>query len=188
MNSSENVSSIILSGGKSSRYGEDKCDLLYNGDTFLNNQIKKLKEIGIDDIIASGYRGNNCKTKVVEDTILKGPLSGIYFGLQAINNDRAFVVSVDVPLLKNETIEKLIDYSFINDDDIVAVKHSDTIEPLVAIYKKELYKKIEDILNGDRYSIMRLFDISKVGFVEIDDNEQFLNVNYKEDYSKLIGN
>lgn len=188
MNKYSDISAIILSGGKSSRYGQDKCDLIFNGNTFLNNQIKKFSDIGIEDIVASGYHGKICDTQIVEDSILKGPLSGIYFGLKTIKNDKAFVVSVDVPLLETDTIKQIIDYSYDNDSDIIAVKHGESIEPLIAIYKKELYTKIDDILNGNNYSIMRLFDISKVDFIEIDKVEQFLNVNYKDDYNKLIGN
>ena len=188
VNKYNNISSIILSGGKSSRFGQDKCDLVYNGDTFLNNQIKRLKSIGICDIIACGYRGNNCIAQVVDDSILKGPLSGIYFGLKTIKNDRAFVVSVDVPLLENNTILKLIECSYSVDNDIVVARHSGKVEPLIAIYKKTVYTKVYDILQGDKYSIMRLFDVSKVVFVDIDDDEQFLNVNYKDDYNKLMNN
>ena len=153
---------------------------------FLNHKINKIRYIGINDIVACGYHGNKCDTRVVEDNILKGPLSGLYFGLKAINNDRAFVVSVDVPLIKPETIKKLIDCSFNNNCDIAAVKHNGNIEPLVAIYKKDLYIYIEKLLSGDNYSMMRLLDNSKTSYVEIDEDEQFLNVNYKDDYEKLI--
>ena len=188
MNDNSIISAIVLSGGKSSRYGEDKCDLLYKGETFLNHQINKIRNIGINDIIACGYHGDICDTKVVADNILKGPLSGLYFGLKAIKNDRAFVVSVDVPLIKLETIQKLIDCSLNIDSDIAAVKHNGNIEPLVAIYKKDLYNNIERLLTGDNYSMMRLLDNSKTSYVEIDEDAQFLNVNYKDDYNKLIGN
>ena len=187
MNKYSDISAIILSGGKSSRYGQDKCDLLFDGNTFLNNQINKFRDIGIVDIIACGYRGEKCDTKVVEDSILKGPLSGIYFGLKATKNDKAFVVSVDLPLLQKDTIKQIIDYSYTSNSDIVAVKHEERIEPLIAIYKKDLCSKIYELLNGDNYSLMGLFDLCKVDFVEMDKKEQFLNVNYKDDYKKLIG-
>lgn len=188
MNKYSDVSAIILSGGKSSRYGQDKCDVIFDGDTFLNNQIKKFRDIGVEDIIASGYHGNNCDARIVEDSILKGPLSGVYFGLRAIKNDKAFVVSVDLPLLREDTIKQIIDYLYIHDSDVVAAKHGDSVEPLVAVYKKDLYNKINELLNGDNYSMMGLFDKCKVDFVEIENKEQFLNVNYKDDYNKLIGN
>ena len=180
------VSAIVLSGGKSSRMGTDKCDLIYNNESLINLQIDKLYEVGIEDIIAAGYRGKNCRTKIVKDDIMKGPLSGIYVGLNDIKNDRAFVISVDVPLVKKETIKKIIDYSFEQDLDIAMVRHHGNKEPLIGVYKKELVKKIEMVLRSDSYSVMKLADMCKYEFLDVEDDDDFLNVNYKDDYDKLL--
>ena len=181
------VSAIVLSGGKSSRMGTDKCDLIYNNESLINLQIDKLNDIGVEDIVAAGYRGKNCKSKIVRDDIMKGPLSGIYVGLNNIKNDRALVISVDVPLVKKDTIKKVIDYSFERDLDIAMVKHHGNREPLIGVYKKELIPKIEAILLSDSYSVMKLADMCKYEFVDVeDDDEDFLNVNYKDDYDKLL--
>ena len=187
MDNYKKVSAIVLSGGKSSRMGEDKCDLKYHGESLLNLQIDKIKKIGIEDIVASGYRGNDCKAKVVDDEIMKGPLSGMLKGLNAIEHDRAFVISVDVPLIKEESIKKLIDYSFDKDLEIVLIRHNKVQEPLIGVFKKSLTSKIEEIINGDKYSVMKLVDQSKYEFIDIDDDDEyFLNVNYKDDYDKLL--
>ena len=181
------VSAIVLSGGKSSRMGTDKCDLIYNNESLINLQIDKLNDLGIEDVIAAGYRGKNCKSKIIRDDIMKGPLSGIYVGLNNIKNDRALVISVDVPLVKKETIKKVIGYSFEKDLDIAMVMHHGNREPLIGVYKKVLIKKIEAILLGDSYSVMKLADMCKYEFVDVeDDDENFLNVNYKDDYDKLL--
>ena len=181
------VSAIILSGGKSSRMGEDKCDLKYNGMSLLNWQINKLKSIGIKDIVAAGYKGKDCEAKVVNDEIMKGPLSGILKGFEAIENDRAFVISVDVPLVKESSIKELIDYSFTKDLDIVLVNHNGINEPLIGVFKKSLADKIREIMKGDKYSVMKLVDASNYEFKKLDDDDSYyLNVNYKEDYDKLL--
>lgn len=181
------VSAIVLSGGLSSRMGQDKCDLEFDGETLLNVQIDKLKNIGIKDIIASGYRGNNSKALVLKDDIMKGPLSGILIGLNNIKNDRAFVISVDVPLVTEMIIKKTIDFSFEKDYELVMVKHSGNREPLIGVYKKSLIDKIEKILSGDKYSVMKLAEETEYDFVDIDsDDKYFLNINNKEDYKKLL--
>lgn len=183
----KNISAIVLSGGRSSRMGTDKCELEYEGQTLINYQIGKIKRIGIEDIIASGYRGKMCDAKVVEDEIMKGPLSGILKGLMAIKNDRAFVISVDVPLVKIESIKKIIDYSFEKDLDMAMIKHNGNKEPLMGIYKKSLVENIKKVLEGDNYSIMRLADTVKYGFLDLNDDDSFyLNVNNKDDYNKLL--
>lgn len=181
------ISAIILSGGLSSRMGEDKCDLVFDGETLLNVQIDKLKNIGIDDIIASGYRGTNSKAKVIADGIMKGPLSGIMLGLKNIVNDRAFVISVDVPLVNDVIIKRIIDYSYEKGLDMAMVRHNGHHEPLIGVYKKDLIDKITEIISGDRLSVMRLADMCKNGFLDVDeDDNYFLNVNNKEDYDKLL--
>lgn len=187
MDNYKKVSAIVLSGGKSSRMGEDKCDLEYHGETLLNLQIEKFKRIGIEDIVASGYKGNNCKARVVEDEIMEGPLSGILKGLQVIKNDRAFVISVDVPLVKEDSIRQLINYSFDKDLQIVLVRHGGKQEPLIGVYKKELTDKIENVISGENHSVMRLVDECSYEFLDIeDDDEYFLNINYRDDYDKLL--
>lgn len=181
------VSAIILSGGLSKRMGEDKCELLFNGNTLINNQIIKMKNVGIEDIILSGYRKENDLAKVVHDDIMKGPLSGLYYGLKEIKNDRAVVLSVDVPLIKEESIKKLIDFSFDNDLDVACLGHGDKSEQLIGIFKKSLIDKIKNILDGDKYSVMKLLDNAKVDTLYVDDDDlYFLNVNNKNDYNKLL--
>ena len=181
------VSAIILSGGKSSRMGEDKCDLIYDGESLLNLQVDKIRSVGIDDIIASGYRGKNCKTKVIIDDIMKGPLSGIYRGLNNIKNDRAFVISVDVPLVKIESIRQIIDYSLKKDLDIAMIRHNGNREPLIGVYKKSLIDKIDIILRSGSYSVMKLADMCKYEFLDLDDDDKYyMNINYREDYNKLL--
>ena len=187
MDNYQKVSAIVLSGGKSSRMGEDKCDLRYNGETLLNLQVDKLKRIGIDDIVAAGYRGKDCKARVVEDEIMIGPLSGMLRGLQAIKNDRAFIISVDVPLVKEDSIKKLIDYSLEKDLDIVLARHGGKREPLIGVFKKEIIDKIENVIKGDNHSVMRLVDECSYEFLDLEDDEEyFLNINYKDDYDKLL--
>lgn len=187
MDNYDKVSAIVLSGGLSSRMGQDKCDLKFDGETLLNVQIDKLKSIGITDIVASGYRGKDCSAKVVEDKIMKGPLSGILVGLSSIVNDRAFVISVDVPLVRRMSIKRIIDYSFEKDLEMAMIRHNGNREPLMGVYKKSLIDKIKEILEGNSYSVMKLADNAKYEFLDIDDDDRyFLNVNNKEDYDTLL--
>ena len=183
----KSISAIILSGGKSSRMGRDKCDLIYGGKTLINVQVDKIRQIGIDDIVASGYRGKSCNVKIIEDNIMKGPLSGVLKGLSTIKNDRAYVTSVDTPLVRAESIIKTIDYSIENDLEITILRHNGTNEPLIGVFKKCIMSRIEDIIKEEKHSVMKLVDICKSGFCDVnDDDKYFMNINYKEDYDALL--
>lgn len=51
----ELYSLLLLAGGKSSRMGEDKAELLLDGDSFLSCQIKKAEKLGIHKVYVSGH-------------------------------------------------------------------------------------------------------------------------------------
>lgn len=183
------TSAIILSGGKSKRMGQDKCNLTFNNNTFIDIQINKLKSIGIEDIILSGYRGTNENAIVLKDDIMKGPLSGMLIGFQNIKNDRAVVLSVDTPLISIDIIKFLIDVSFENDFDAVIPIHDGYKEKLIAVYKKRIINNIKYILDSDSYKVENLLSLINCHFVNIEDkNEYFFNVNNKKDYDKLLNN
>ena len=66
---------IVLAGGASSRMGQEKSDLLLNGRTFLETQIAKGRQLGVNRIYVSGYRGEGCTEEIVMDRIKeRGPL------------------------------------------------------------------------------------------------------------------
>ena len=186
-NKYKNVSAIVLSGGKSSRMGTDKCDLNYNGKSLISIAVEKMRALGIEDIIASGYRGKDCDAKVVSDDIMKGPLSGILKGLMAMSNDRAFVISVDVPLVRKESIKRLLDYSLETGLEITILRHKGKIEPLISVFDRSVASKIEDVLKEEKHSVMKLVDRCRSGFCDIDDDDKYyMNINYREDYDALL--
>ena len=51
---------IVLAGGARSRMGKEKSDLKLDGKSFLEIQIQKGRELGVDRIYVSGYRGAHC--------------------------------------------------------------------------------------------------------------------------------
>ena len=100
MSSGTQFSMIILAGGKSLRMGTDKADLILGEKTFLQIQIEKEKQLGIEDIQVSGYRGTQCTCPVTPDRIPgKGPLGGLEICLRRAKWEKCLVLSVDVPLV-----------------------------------------------------------------------------------------
>ena len=63
-------SAIILAGGKSSRMGQKKGTLLYNGKIFIQIIIDKLKELKVSEILISGYEYPDDSIVYVEDVFL----------------------------------------------------------------------------------------------------------------------
>ena len=102
----ENISGIVLAGGFSRRMGTDKAELTLGGLTLLELQIRKLRQIGITDIMISGYGKPMEGTRAIEDIYPhKGPMSGIHACLKAAKSEACLVVSVDVPLFPAEWLD-----------------------------------------------------------------------------------
>lgn len=186
------LSMMVLAGGKSSRMGKDKSDLLYEGQTFLQRQIDKGKALGIADVFVSGYQGKMCTERIVKDRYLqKGPLGGLEATFREVNTPYCLVMTVDVPLVTVEVLRALIRgvrraWMEGRGKAACVLKHGERIEPLLGIYQTNLADAIEtEIVEGKG----RVFCfLEKIGYdvSESDVPEAvFENINWFEDYEKM---
>lgn len=84
MEAQKQFSAAVLAGGYSSRMGRDKAALSFGGTTMLDQQVRKLRSVGIEDIMISGSELAVSGTRYVPDVFPhRGPLSGIHACLQA---------------------------------------------------------------------------------------------------------
>jgi molybdopterin-guanine dinucleotide biosynthesis protein A len=148
----DNITGIILAGGKSSRMGTDKGFLKFQGSTFLERIINSMKPLVNDIIIVSNNSDyNEFKYKRVEDIIeSSGPLAGLYTGLYHSKTQYNLVLSCDVPLLNSKVLNILLEG--IDDvSEVIQLKSKDSTLPLIAIYQKHcLHRCLELLQNGER--------------------------------------
>ena len=182
------LSMIVLAGGHSSRMGTDKSDLLYRNQTFLNIQIQKGKELGIQDILVSGYRGVNCKERIVIDRLEgRGPLGGLETCLRQAVYERCLVVSVDTPLLSVSELKKLIAADAHNQQPVTILRHGIKEEPLIGVYAVWLADAMTEKLEQGRYSVFGFLNKIGYGIYHSQGSEsQFGNINDMADYEKLL--
>ena len=177
-------SGIILAGGYSSRMGRCKAELPFGGVRMIEHQVRKLRMLGIEDILIAGYEPEIAGARFVPDVYPhRGPLSGIHAGLAAARCERALVVSVDAPLLPMAALSALMQT---HEGGVTALTHGGQLEPLLAGYDRALAPLCGEILQGERSSVRQLFD--RVGLHEIDwqgDGLLLSNCNTPEEYEKL---
>lgn len=181
------VSMVILAGGKSSRMGSDKSDLLLGEKTFLELQIEKGRELGISDILVSGYRGNRCLFPVVKDRMEeKGPLGGLEACFRQVKNPWVLVLCVDVPLVPVAELRKLILLAE-EERKSVILRHGDRTEPMMGVYPADMADDmVEEILHG-RGRIFHVLEKRGYQIYETDQpDELFRNVNDPEAYVRLL--
>ena len=95
------------------------------------------------------------------------------------------MTSVDTLFIEEVLINKLIEESFNTEENAVAVVHHEKIEPLIAIYKKSIIDIIKLKLDNNDLKVMNLLNEIGCKYIDIDNDEEFKNINYKYEYDKL---
>ncbi len=174
------VSGILLAGGKSSRMGSNKAELLFRGMPLAGWQVQKMRSVGISEILISGYGPG----MIPDDIPEKGPLGGLYSCLRRASNRCCLVLPVDVPLIPEETLIALIQA---HKGGITLLECNGKIEPLIGIYDSGLAETILPMLQSGSTAVRRLLD--SVGYRTIPFTEKadlLTNCNTPEEFASCI--
>ena len=182
---------IVLAGGASSRMGREKSDLLLNGRTFLETQIAKGKQLGVNRIYVSGYHGEGCTEEIVMDRIKeRGPLGGLEACLSKAAGDgadRCLVLGVDTPLVPVSELQNLIQSASADDQNrVTLLRHNGKEESLMAVYETSLSSDIRTFLERGQASVFRF--LNEIGYSRYDtqeDDRYFTNINDPKVYEEV---
>ena len=146
----KDITGIILAGGKSSRMGTDKGFLKLNNKPFIEYSIEALQPLVSELLIVSNNPDYDVfKLKRVDDLIKNaGPLAGIYSGLKHSKTEYNLVLSCDIPLMKTEILEKLIEAQD-GCQDVIQIISNGKSMPLIALYKKTCATIFYKLLQND---------------------------------------
>ena len=155
---------IVLAGGRSSRMGTDKADLTLNGKTFLETQVRKLRDLGAGEILISGRLGGLCSCF---------PTCGYA---------SALVISVDVPLLSVSTLEELLRTHQRGGFDATILSHNGRIQPLIAVYETDTFPLLQELTESRRLAMRAYIERLRYQLFGFSgDPEELLNCNRPED-------
>ena len=186
------IGCVILAGGKSSRMGKDKALLDYDGKYFVEKIAEEL-DFFEEKIIA---RGNNSALtgitasnwKVIVDIYPEhGPMGGLHAALKECASDALFVVTCDMPLITRELVKQIAS-AIEMQDAVIAVSSDGKYHPLCGVYKKDLYKPMEEYLKEDNNRMMAVLKNSHTKYYQLNEvfSKQLANVNTKEEYGQLF--
>ena len=122
---------IILAGGESKRFGEDKCDHEFNGKTLL----QRVSENFENPIIVTSKLRKVHGIQII-DNIRKGPVKGIELGLSQVKADKVFITGCDFPFITYDLSQLLCSKG---DFDVTLV-NTGKPQPLLACYKTAFLK------------------------------------------------
>ena len=186
------MTAVILSGGKSRRFGRDKAFFEINNKPMIAYVADILAPI-FDNIIVAGGNikqiqslGLECYPDPIPE---KGALGGIYNGLMQVENGSIFFCGCDMPLMKKDVIQVILE-NYKNDEALIPVVDN-IIQPLHAVYSKSILPIVERLMYQDNQYLPNLWSAIKVNklnetmFSHIDKyHHSFISFNDHETFTK----
>jgi molybdopterin-guanine dinucleotide biosynthesis protein A len=186
---------VVLAGGKSLRFGEDKSQVKLNNksliDHILSEILTEFKELLIvsNNLIEFNKSENISVISDFKNNL--GPLGGVLTAMKWIkdnNKDYQWISTfpTDTPFFKNQILKDFHDKINLKNGKLFFIKSNNTRHNIFGLWSIDLADKLEkDLENGDR----KVEDwANKVGVniidMQFEKNDPFFNINTKEDLEK----
>ncbi|MBW1690486.1 MAG: molybdenum cofactor guanylyltransferase [Deltaproteobacteria bacterium] len=189
----EHTTGVILAGGLSTRYGQDKAFLQIGGVPLIERIVEEMLSIFTRVILVTNQKRDfeYLELPMIEDLIKGlGPIGGIYTGLSSISEQVGFFVACDMPLLHEGLIRYMVD--LIENHAAVVPSVGPWVEPLHAVYARSCLSPIKGLIDEKRYQVRLFYDLVPVRYVREDEirlfcppDEAFLNINTPEEFAKI---
>ncbi|MEA1886933.1 MAG: molybdenum cofactor guanylyltransferase [Bacteroidota bacterium] len=188
------ITAAILAGGKNTRFsGRTKAKIIIDGQPMIERIIKVLERVFNDIVIIannenefSDYGHIRITGDIYPDI---GPLGGLHSALTNTNSKAVFLVASDMPELNAEVIRHVVDNFNHQKCEALIPDYKGYIEPLHAIYKRDVLERLESFIRtADNYSIREFLKLVDYKYLVIDNIEgvsnPFVNINSPEDLQK----
>lgn len=187
--SSNDVSALILAGGKATRLGGvAKHELVVDGQTIFARQVSVL-EPRVMEILVSSPRDIDGYRTVRDSVEGVGPLAGIAAGLAACRTSWLLVVAGDMPHITGELVDRMISTAVASYDphaadslDAVGIRCNGLPEPLLCVLHTRMLATVERRIAARDFKASRLLtEELRVHWIEDADPGALRNVNSPED-------
>ena len=188
MTSHNNVTGLILAGGKARRMGGIDKGLVSLKDRSMISYIIDALKPQVNDIIINANRNIPDYEKfgypVINDDIAnyQGPLAGMASGLKHANTDYIVTAPCDGPLLAENYVDTLLESARSHHTKISVAFDGNRLQPVYALIHKELLFDLNEFLNSGERKIDRWYEkhhYAKADFSTC--QEMFTNINTAED-------
>ncbi len=187
------ITGIVLAGGRSSRMGQNKSLMLFNGRPLISYAIETLRPLCDQVVISSNqpvYEFTGCA--VWPDILpLQAPMIGIYSCLKRSQTFWNIFLSCDMPMVD----PRLFGYLFSRraGADTVIPVHENKMEPLCGLYSRKALPMLEKKIREREFSMQQLIGAARSRLVEMSpelgfySDSVFANMNTADDIHLFSG-
>ena len=197
-NSALDITAVVLAGGMSRRLGRNKAVELFDGETLIRRAIRRMRRVAGNIMVVANDESRvaeldlpNDVAAVLDEYPGKGPLAGIYTGLNASSTEWAVFCACDMPFLSPNLYRALLS----NRDryDAVVPIVDGRPEPVHAAYSRACLGPIGDKLVANDLKIAGFFQNVSVRYFSEDELRaidpnllSFFNINTQQDLEMAV--
>ena len=161
----DDITGVLLAGGKSRRMGVDKARIVVGGRTLFSISLDLLRQY-FQIVFIAGDRPDLATESVVTipDIYPGSALGGLYTGLHFAQTDWIFVAPCDMPYPDPRILELLINRR--NGFDAVVPRTPEGYEPVFALYHKRCLKQMVKMLQLGQYRIYDFYQRINISYLE----------------------
>lgn len=181
---------VILCGGKSSRFGEDKARALIHGKPVLKHLRDECLKAGIK-VVAQA----DCKDKYADleletfadDTKHEGPLGGIESAFARLRAEALLFMTCDMPAIDAAMIRTLAE-SYNQCCDSIFFECEGLLQPFPGVITREILPFIEQARNSGNMSVKKCVqELARKKMLRFYSGKAFFNMNTPDDRQEFLG-
>lgn len=186
----EDITALVLSGGKSRRMGGRDKGLLPFGDGVLIGHVLAQIAPQVGAILVSANR-NQAQYRefgypVLDDPLddFQGPLAGFLAGLEAMRTGYLLTLPCDGPVVVPDLAARLAGGLIHDGAEIAVARDGSRLQPVYTLMRRSVLPGLRQALRDGERKIDRWFPLHRWTAVDFSDvPEQFGNINTPEDYA-----
>ena len=192
-----NILGVVLAGGKSQRFGQDKSQVKLQGKLLIDYVLNEIVNEFDETLIIANESINFMQSKKI--SITKdfqsglGPLGGVLTAMKWIKekNKKYKWIStfpVDTPFFTKKELKFFYENININENKLFFIRNNNTRHNIFGLWSLDLMEKLQnDLIKGER-KVEVWADSVGVNIVNIDykNPDPFFNINTKKDLDEAI--
>lgn len=182
----EDITGIVLAGGRSSRMGSDKAMIEFEGKKLIEYSLGIMREVAATTIIsANNAQYADFGATVVSDNYKDiGPLAGLEACLRISGTRVCLFAPCDTPFLNveflNTILENITDY-----DAVVPISSNGKMEPLTGYYSREILPVVVQQIERGDFKVQNLLKKIRTNFLPFENHRILKNINTPDDLRNI---